>query len=104
MYLHTTAPGDYISVINHQLRFDPRIQRSTLSISIIDDAVDEAEEEFMASLTLVTTSGRNVQVNPDQTTIKITDDDGNRLLFMKINIAYLHFLAQIFTRTMSIYS
>ena len=71
--LYTTAPLDYTSVTN-QLTFGPGTQK--LTVDIMNDNLDEPEEEFMATLTLITHSS-NVRVYPDLATIRIIDDDGN---------------------------
>ena len=42
----------------------------------MNDNLDEPEEEFMATLTLITHSS-NVLVDPELATIRIIDDDGN---------------------------
>ena len=43
--------------------------------SIVDDNIDEGLEEFLSRLELVTVDVM-VQLNPDETTIQIIDDDG----------------------------
>ena len=75
----STAPGDYTST-TQILTFSPTNTRSTASIFIRDDNVNEALEQFFASLALLSGSG-NIQFSPRSAVIMIADDDGKKMAF-----------------------
>jgi len=68
-------PTDYTST-TQLLTFSATNTREDVTIPITDDNIDEAIEQFLGSLTLVT-SGVSVQLSPQQTEVRIIDDDGN---------------------------
>jgi len=68
------APTDYTST-SQLLTFSDTNTRDGVTIPIIDDNINEAIEQFLGHLTLVT-SGVNVQLSPQQTEVQIIDDDG----------------------------
>ena len=49
--------------------------RLEVDIPIVDDAISEGIEQFFARLTLAEV-GTQVQLNPNEATIEITDNDG----------------------------
>ena len=68
------APTDYTS-ISRELTFSATNTREDVAIPITDDNIDEAIEQFLGRLTMVT-SGVSVILSPDQATVQIIDDDG----------------------------
>ena len=74
--LSFSVPGDYSSV-SQDLTFSQSSSRECLNVSIVNDAELENEEEF--SLTLTTGEDR-VNLDPDSSTILITDDDGKKIM------------------------
>ena len=74
------APTDYTST-SQQLTFSATNTREDVAIPITDDNIDEAIEQFLGRLTLVT-SGVSVQLSPQQTEVRIIDDDGNLMLLI----------------------
>ena len=69
-----TAPEDFSSVVS-ELTFGPNNGQSTVNIPIVNDIIYEDEEVFFASLELITT-GLSVRVEPNESTIRILDNDG----------------------------
>ena len=70
-----SASDDYVAV-NKTLTF-ASLEKQCLNVSIVNDNELENEEEF--SLTLTTMEDR-VRLDPDSTTVRITDDDGKAIL------------------------
>lgn len=68
------APEDYLP-INQTLTFDSETVRQTVSVSIVDDAVDENLEDLIALLALEIEADE-VQLQPAEATLLIIDDDG----------------------------
>ena len=72
-----SAPDDY-EAVNRTLTFDSATTRLVIPVRIINDAIDEEDEELISRLQLEPVeegSLPNVQVDPDQTTLIIEDDD-----------------------------
>ena len=72
------APDDY-EAVNMTLTFDSATSRLVIPVRIVNDAIDEEDEELISRLQLEPVeegSLPNVQINPDQTTLIIEDDDG----------------------------
>ena len=74
--LSFSVPGDYFSV-SQDLTFSQSSSRECVNVSIVNDDELENEEEF--SLTLTTGEDR-VNLDPDSSTILITDDDGKKIM------------------------
>ena len=55
------------------------MRRFVVRVPILQDLVIEGTEQFRASLSLVQSNGINVNVNPDQATVDIIDDEGERV-------------------------
>ena len=55
------------------LTFTPRVNSLTVSVPIIDNGIFEGTEQFFGDLS---TSDSAVSLQPQRTTIRITDDDG----------------------------
>ena len=70
-----SVPGDYTSV-SQDLTFSQSSSRECVNVSIENDNELENEEEF--SLTLTTGEDR-VNLDPNTTIIRITDDDGEEI-------------------------
>ena len=64
---------DYQSV-NQTLTFTPDITTQTVSVPVMDDEIDEEDEDILATLELE--GDQNVQIQPDEATLLILDDDG----------------------------
>ena len=58
------------------LTFSPTNTRLTVPISIIEDSTNEETEEFFARLLFEVAPTGRVELQPQQTTIQITDNDG----------------------------
>ena len=69
------SPADYQSV-DQTLTFTPDQRTLTISVPVVDDQVDEEEESVLATLALEGLGDQNVQIQPDQATLLIADDDG----------------------------
>ena len=67
-----SAPDDYTSV-SQDLTFQPGSERQCVDVPIVNDDDLENEEQF--SMTITTEEDR-VTLEPDSTTVTITDDDG----------------------------
>ena len=64
------APGDYIAS-STEVIFEPNDVRKTVSVTIIDDDVDETTEVFTVGLSV----NQNDIIVPGDAVITITDDD-----------------------------
>ena len=70
---------DYSS-LNQTLTFSPDITTQVISVPILDDSIDEEDETILASLELDSSdSDQDVQIQPDEATLLILDDDGKSL-------------------------
>ena len=69
--LSSPAPGDYDAVVEF-LTFSASVNRICRNVSTVEDAILEEDEDF--TLTLTTTDG-SVDLNPDEATVTIIDDD-----------------------------
>ena len=72
------APGDY-EPFNKTLTFGNERSRLVIPVRIINDGVDEEDEQLLSRLQLEPVEGGspNVQVQPNEATLIILDDDGN---------------------------
>ena len=67
---------DYSS-LNQTLTFSPDTTTQVISVPLLDDSIDEEDETFLASLELDSSSDdQNIQIQPDEATLLILDDDG----------------------------
>ena len=66
------APDDYTSV-SQDLTFQPGSERQCVEVPIVNDDDLENEEQFSVT---ITTEEDRVTLEPDSTTVIITDDDG----------------------------
>lgn len=58
------------------MTFGPSSSEISIAISIVDDDINEAVEQFFARLALADqNTGVDVELNPDKTTIEIIDND-----------------------------
>lgn len=88
-----TAPSDYDAIINEVLTFSPSVTRLPVNIPIEDDDIVETVENFFASLSLRSSPpGSDVDVNPSQAEIRITDNDGMKILTYIFALKILSFL------------
>ena len=58
------------------LTFSETDTRHTVPISILNDNVNEGTEDFFAGLQFAVETNLNVQIQPQQATIQILNDDG----------------------------
>ena len=72
------APGDY-EPFNETLTFGSEMTRLVIPVRIVNDGVDEEDEQLVSRLQLEPVEGDtpNVQVQPNEATLIILDDDGN---------------------------
>ena len=73
-----SAPDDY-EPINRTLTFDSERSRIVIPVRIVNDGVDEEDEQLLSRLQLEPLEGGspNVQVQPNEASLIILDDDGN---------------------------
>ena len=71
------APEDFLTV-SRLLTFSGGVTRQEVSVTIVDDRDSESSEEFVANVTLVDTD-LDIETTPGQTTVIISDNDGERL-------------------------
>ena len=69
------APVDYRAEGGRLLTFDATSTSQTVEISVTDDSVSEGTEQFVATLNFVGNVGNGVQLEPNEATVQITDDD-----------------------------
>ena len=74
------SDSDYQSV-NQTLTFSPINTAITISVPILDDQVDEDQEFFIVKLVLVNEQ-QNVQIQPDEATVFVEDNDGKLKQFI----------------------
>ena len=70
--LYFSVNSDYQSV-NQDVTFQPDAKRQCVKVPIVNDDDLENEERFTLSITTV---NDRVNIEPDTTTVVITDDDG----------------------------
>ena len=75
MLFLSTAGSDYNSTVM-DLMFSAAVRRHVVRVPITQDSFYECNELFTGSLSLVQCNGINVDVSPNQTTVKITGDEG----------------------------
>ena len=67
---------DYDS-INTTITLSPGVPSVNISVKVVDDEIDENRENLVARLRLEPADeDQNVQIQPDEATLLITDDDG----------------------------
>ena len=71
-----SVPSDYSSV-SQDLTFSQSSSRECVNVSIVNDDELENEEEFRMTLT---TGEDRVNLDPNTTTVRITDDDGEEII------------------------
>ena len=78
--IYYAAPDDY-EPINRTLTFDSERSRVVIPVRIVNDGVDEEDEQLLSRLQLEPVEGDspNVQVQPNEATLIILDDDGKIL-------------------------
>ena len=69
----SSAPGDYTSTVQ-SLTFSPTITQINVSIAISSDDINEAVEQFFASLSI--SGDVSIELDPLSAVIMIIDDDG----------------------------
>jgi hypothetical protein len=72
---HGSSPdgSDYDAIVPMVLTFDRDTSNFSIPIDIIDDLIHELSEEFLGRLT---TSDGDVVLGPQQTIVRIADNDG----------------------------
>ena len=71
---HYAGPGDY-EAINMTLTFDTSTQRHNISITLVDDTIDELDET-LTSLLVLDSPDSSVTLSPSETMVMIVDNDG----------------------------
>ena len=71
---HSVGPGDY-EAINMTLTFDSNTQRHDISITLVDDTIDELDET-LTSLLVLDSPDSSVTLSPSETMVMIVDNDG----------------------------
>ena len=67
---------DYES-LNTTITLSPGVPSVNISVKVMDDKIDENRESLLARLRLEPADeDQNVQIQPDEATLLITDDDG----------------------------
>ena len=67
---------DYES-LNTTITLSPDVPSVNISVKVMDDKIDENRESLLARLRLEPADeDQNVQIQPDEATLLITDDDG----------------------------
>ena len=67
---------DYES-LNTTITLSPDVLSVNISVKVVDDKIDENRESLLARLRLEPADeDQNVQIQPDEATLLITDDDG----------------------------
>ena len=67
---------DYES-LNTTITLSPDVLSVNISVKVMDDKIDENRESLLARLRLEPADeDQNVQIQPDEATLLITDDDG----------------------------
>ena len=79
------SDSDYQSV-NQTLTLSPINTTITISVPILDDQVDEDREFFIVKLVLVNEQ-QNVQIQPDEATVFVEDNDGKFEQFIRTVIS-----------------
>ena len=75
--LHSTASGDF----NDSMRtftFSQAATKFSLVVDIVDDEILEVTEKFLV-LAEINSDVPKVSLNPEQTNVTITDDDGKSI-------------------------
>ena len=78
MLILCTAFQDYTSS-DVLLTFSPTSTRNTVPISITGDVINEGTEGFFARLSINTALSGQIELQPQQATVQISDNDGNIL-------------------------
>ena len=71
---HSVGPGDF-EAINTTLTFDSNTQRHNISITLVDDTVDELDET-LSSLLVLDSPDSSVTLSPSETMVVLLDNDG----------------------------
>ena len=77
--LHSTASGDFNDSMGTFI-FSQAATQFSLAVDIVNDEVLEATERLLV-LAEINSDAPKVSINPEQTTVTITDDDGKKSLF-----------------------
>ena len=70
-----TALQDYVNISNVYLNFSFGVQRQNVTVTILDDDMFEADEEFYVMMSVMNTSDANVIVDIPMATVVIMNDD-----------------------------
>ena len=74
-YLLCTALQDYVNISNVYLNFSFGVQRLNITVTILDDDMFEADEEFYVMMSVMNTSDANIIVDIPMATVVIMNDD-----------------------------
>ena len=84
----TALSGSDYQNINQTLTFSPINTTITISVPILDDQVDEDQEFYIVKLVLVDEQ-QNVQIQPDEATVFVEDNDGKFKQFIRTVISQI---------------
>ena len=76
----STAPFDYMNMMNEPLTFTSDTPSDSVVISIRDDTIVEGLESFVVSLSVDTSVYPGVRLSPDTANVNIISDDGNIII------------------------
>ena len=83
----TALSGEDYQSINQTLTFDQDNTRMIISVPLLDDAIDENDEDILASLALdPDDEDQNIQIQPAMATLLIIDDDGKHLYVVLVRV------------------
>ena len=74
-HLLCTALQDYVNISNVYLNFSFGVQRQNVTVTILDDDMFEADEEFYVMMSVMYTSDANIIVDMPMATVVIMNDD-----------------------------
>lgn len=89
LFLNFPAPGDFSAVTSLPVTFTNGSLVTTVSVTINEDSIHEANEVFTGNLRHV--GVQRIQITEDEATVTITDNDGNY---------YSHLIWHLFIHTL----
>ena len=74
-HLLCTGLQDYVNISNMYLNFSFGVQRRNVTVTILDDDMFEADEEFYVMMSVMNTTDANIIVDIPMATVVIMNDD-----------------------------
>ena len=87
LFLNFSAPGDFSEVTSLPVTFTSGSLVTTVSVTINEDSIHEANEVFTGNLRHV--GVQRIQITEDEATVTITDDDGNYIHIKFVTCLYI---------------